>query len=148
MLGGMRILLLLLVPGLHLFAQSWDAVCRLQTSDRIRVLEIAGPEYKGTFGSCSGSAVVVRSGKGEVTVERAVVRRVQVRSGARRLRNVLIGAGIGVAIGALADQTMGAYIRNESMESSGVRAVTYVAPVAVFGGIGAAIGNWRTIYKR
>lgn len=144
----MRILLLVLIPGLHLFAQSWDAVCRLQPGDRVRVLEIAGPEHKGTFASCSGGAVAIRTDKGEATVERATVRRVQVRSGTRRLRNVLIGAGIGVAIGALADQTLGAYMRNEFTESTGVRAATYVAPVAVFGGIGAAIGNWRTVYKR
>lgn len=144
----MRFLLLLLIPSLHLPAQSWDSLRQLQPADRVRVLEIAGPEHKGTFASCSGGGVTIRTNRGEVTVERTVVRRVQVRSGARRLRNVLIGAGIGVAVGALADQTVGVYIRNESAESTGVRAVTYVAPVVVFGGIGAAMGNWRTIYKR
>lgn len=144
----MRILLFLLIPGLHLLAQSWDALRQLQPGERVRVLEIAGPEHKGTFASCSGNAVTIHTNKGEVSVERMVVRRVQVRSGARRLRNVLIGAGIGVAVGALVDQTLGAYIRNESTETAGVRAVTYVAPVAVFGGIGAAMGNWRTVYKR
>ncbi len=88
----MRLLLLLLLSALHLYAQqSWDALRQLKPGVRVRVLEI---------------------------------------------------------VGATVDQTLGAYFRNESGETSGARAVTYVAPTALFGGIAAAMGSWQTVYKR
>ena len=70
----------------------------------------------------------------------------EVRCNARRTRNLLIGLGIGVAVGVTADQTVGAYVRNESNESAGARAITYLAPIALFGAIGA-LPAYRTIYK-
>lgn len=145
----MRILLLLLLSAFSLCAQqSWDALHDLKSGDKVRVLEIAGPEHKGEFSSVSNDAITIRTSKGEVAIERARTRRVQVPSGARRVRNAVIGAAIGVAVGITVDQTLGTYFRNESGETGAARAVTYVAPIAVFGGIGAALPSWRTLYKK
>ena len=63
------------------------------------------------------------------------------------MRNVLIGAGIGVALGVTIDQTLGAYFRNEAGENDGARALTYIAPIAIFSAIGAALPSYRTIYR-
>ena len=143
----MRVLILLLVPVLQLAAQSWEALSPLRPGDKIRVLEIAGAEHKGAFSSFTPQAITLRTGSGEVSVERSRVRRIQVRSANRRIRNLAIGAAIGVAIGVTVDQTVGAYIRNESAESDGTRAVTYIAPIALFGGIAAAFPGYRTVYR-
>ena len=85
--------------------------------------------------------------KGEVSIERARVRRVEVRSASRRTMNALIGAGVGVAVGAVLDQSLGALFRNETGEGGGQRALTYLAPAAVFGGIVAAFPAYRTVYR-
>lgn len=143
----MRVLLLLLVPLLPLAAQSWDGLNQLRPGDKIRVLEIAGAEHKGAFSSFTPQAIALRTNSGEVSVERSRVRRIQVRSSNRRIRNLAIGAAIGVAVGVTVDQTLGAYLRNEAGESSGTRAVTYIAPIGLFGGIAAAFPAYRTIYR-
>lgn len=143
----MRVLPLLLVPLLHLAAQSWDGLSQLRPGDKIRVLEIAGAERKGAFSSFTPQAIALRTDSGEISVERSRVRRIQVRSSNRRIRNLAIGAAIGVAVGVTVDQTLGAYLRNEAGESSGTRAVTYIAPIGLFGGIAAALPAYRTVYR-
>ncbi len=148
MLICMRFLVLLFVTVLQLGAQSWDSMSQLRPGDQIRVLEVAGTEYKGKFSAVTGEAIILRTAKNEVSVERSRVRRVQIRSGGRRVRNLLIGAAIGVAVGVVIDQTLGQYLRNESGENGGARAVTYVAPIGVLGGIAAARPAYRTIFQR
>ena len=51
-----------------------------------------------------------------MAIERTRVRRVQVKSASRRVRNIVIGAAIGLAVGLVADQTLGTYLRNEAGE--------------------------------
>src|SRR5690242_19643860 len=105
--------------GLPLQAQSWEALSSLKPDDQVRILDAAGQEHKGSFVAVSSGVITLRSGNGDVNVERARVRRVAVRSGSRRLRNALIGAGIGLAIGLVVDNTLGVRLRNEGQESSG-----------------------------
>lgn len=143
----LRILLAFVSCALPLAAQSWDDLRGLKPGDRVKVQDTAGQERKGKFRAVSANAISIESGKSEVSVERARVRRVQVKSSARRWRNVAIGAGIGLVLGLVVDQTLGAYIRNESVESSGVRALTYIAPIGLFAGVGAASAGYRTIYR-
>jgi hypothetical protein len=145
----MRFLLLLIFTGVGLFGQqSWDSLRELKSGERIRVLEIAGTEHKGAFSTISNDAITIRTSKGEVAIDRARTRRVQVASNTRRVRNAVIGAAIGVAVGVTVDQTLGTYFRNESGETGAARAVTYVAPIAIFSGIGAALPSWRTLYQK
>jgi len=128
-------------------AQSWDRLRELQPGQSIKVKEIDGPQHSGTFRSVSADRLTMTDGKGEISIEQAKIRRVQVRSGERRLRNFLIGAGIGAAIGVVTDNTLGAYLRNESGESSGARAASYLVPIGVVGGIAAAVPAYQTIYQ-
>jgi hypothetical protein len=144
----MRLLIFVsLCCGLPLQAQSWDALRSLNPGDRVKVLETGGQEHSGVFARFSPNAISLTAGHNEVSVERSRVRRVQLRSGARRARRVLIGAAIGVAVGLTVDQTLGAYLRNESGEGTGSRAITYIAPIALFGGIAGAFPAYRTIYR-
>ena len=149
MIGAIRgssQLLLLFLFALPVGAQSWEAIRGLTTGDRIRVVDSSGATQTGAFRAVSDSSITLATALGETAVERSKVNRVEVRSSSRRTRNLLIGLGIGLAVGATVDQTVGTYLRNESNESSGARAVTYAAPIALFGAIGA-LPAYRTIYK-
>jgi hypothetical protein len=138
---------MLLIGFVRLEAQSWDSVSRLQAGTQVWVQDSKGQDHRGRISSVSADAISIETGHGQEAIERVQVRRVEVRAPSHRLRNGLIGAGIGLAVGLLTDNTLGAYLRNESGESSGTRAVTYIAPIGVFGAIGAAFPAQRTIYK-
>ena len=133
--------------GLPLSAQSWEMLRGLKPGDRVKVQEAGGQEHSGTLRTVSADAISLAVGKGEVAIEKAKVRTVKVRASGRRVRNLLIGAAIGVALGITADNTLGTYFRNESGETSGARAATYIAPIAIFGGIGAALPGYRIVYR-
>ncbi|HLY19869.1 MAG TPA: hypothetical protein VKR61_21730 [Bryobacteraceae bacterium] len=141
----MKLILALLAAGLSLQAQPWDALRALGAGDRIKVTDNAHREYQGTFQASSDRAISLETRKGPVEIERARVRRVELRSSSRRLRNVVIGVGIGVAVGVAVDQTLGTFLRNETGDDK--RALMYVAPIGLFGGIGAALPAYRTIYR-
>jgi len=129
------------------YAQYWDSLHDLKPGDPIVVMDTDGNDHKGLFRAYTADTIRLDTGKGEQAITRARVRRVQVRTSSRRLRNLLIGAGIGVAVGLTIDHTLGTYFRNEAGESAGARALTYVAPIAVFSGIGAALPGYRTVYR-
>jgi hypothetical protein len=133
------------VLALPLSAQSWDMLQSLRPGETIKVLDIKGQEDKGAFRAVTDSAITLTAGKSEKSIERARVRRVQVSSKAHRGRNAAIGAGIGIAVAVLVDQTVGAYLRNETGDSG--RAITYIAPIGLFGAIGAALPGYRTVYR-
>jgi hypothetical protein len=137
----------LLACGLSLHAQSWDALRGLGPGDRIKVVDTTHQEHVGGFTAFSERGISIETRRGVVEIERARVRRVEVRASSRRVRNILIGAGIGLAVGVAVDQTVGTYFRNEQGNNGGARAVTYIAPIALFAGIGAALSPYRTIYR-
>jgi hypothetical protein len=117
----------------------------LQAGEKIKLSSTVREEYQGRFHAVSERGISLETGKGVVEIERGRVRRVQVRASSRRVRNLLIGAAIGAAAGIAADQTIGRYLRNETGDQ--YRAVTYIAPIALFGGIAAALPAYRTIYR-
>jgi len=127
--------------------QSWDRLRELRPGQSIKVKEIDGPQHSGIFRSVSADRLTMTDGKSEISIEQAKIRRVQVRSGERRLRNFLIGAGIGAAIGVVTDNTLGVYIRNESAQGDGARAATYLLPIGLVGGIAAAVPAYQTVYR-
>jgi hypothetical protein len=142
---SLALALAVLLGAFPLSAQSWDAVRGLQKGDRVKVLERDGTEHKGAVTSVTPEAVSLATGTTQVSVDRPRVKRVQLHSPSRRVRNIAIGAGIGLALGVVVDQTVGAYLRNES--SSTGRPWSYIVPIGLFGGIGAALSPYRTIYN-
>src|SRR5262249_2961254 len=67
-------------------------------------------------------------------------------SQSRRMRNILIGVGVGAAIGLVTDQTIGRYLRNESNPAV-ARPLIWTLPIALCGGIGAASPSYPVIYQ-
>ena len=106
-------LLGVIVCALPIKGQSWDTVQGLQPGQRVKVQEIGGNERKGTVTAVTPEAISLATGKTQVSLDRSRVKRVQIHSGTRRARNIAIGAGIGVVLGVVVDQTIGAYLRNE-----------------------------------
>jgi hypothetical protein len=142
-----RVVLWLTFFGLSLQAESWDVLRGLGAGDKIKVVDANHQELKGAFTAFSDRGLSLETAKGVVEIERARVSRVQGRAGSRRVRNILIGAGIGLAVGIAVDQTVGTFFRNEQGNNGGARALTYIAPIALFGGIGATLSSYRTIYR-
>jgi hypothetical protein len=140
-------LLTLFAFTLPLAGQSWDELRSLKVGEEIKVQDTKGQESKGAFRSVSADAIALTTGKSEASIERSRVRRVQVRSGSRRARNAAIGAAVGVAIGVAVDQTLGAFFRNEGGQNEATRALTYIAPIGLLGGLGGAFPAYRTVYK-
>jgi hypothetical protein len=135
----------LLIAAVPSGAQSWDRLQSLAPGDRVRVLDTDGRHYSGVWTDVTIDAISFRAGSRAVSLERPRVRRVEVRSTPRRLRRVLIWAGIGVAIGVVVDQTLGTRLRNEGNDSG--RAAIYLGPTGVLGGIAAAFPAYRTTYR-
>jgi len=147
-MAHIRRLCLMLVTFLApLMGQSWDSLRSLPPGAQVWVLDSTGQDHRGKFSSISDTALTIETGHGQDAIDRTRVRRVVTRGPSRRLRNTLVGAGIGLGVGLLADATLGQYLRNEPGESSGTRALTYIAPIGVFGAIGASLPGRRTVYK-
>ncbi len=141
---GIRACALAILACVPLAGQSWDALPAVQ-GQQIKVMETGGEERKGICDSVSPDSIALTNGNSRIVLDRTKVRRVQVRSGSRRVRNIVIGAAIGVAVGVTVDQTVGAYLRNETGDSG--RGITYAAPIVVFAGIGAVFSGYRTVYR-
>ena len=138
-------ILLLLACLLPLHAQSWDSLSGLKSGDAVRVIDAGGQEHKGSFSAVSSESLTIRSGAGTQSIERAKVRQVKMRSTSKRIRNLLIGVGIGVGVGIAVDQSLGRALRNEGNDNQ--RALMYVGPIGLFGGIGGAFPAYRTVYR-
>lgn len=136
---------MLVAMAMPVFGQSWDELKGLKPGEAIRVEEKDGTKTSGELKSVSDLAIRYMSGSGEVEIERAKVKRVEVKSPERRLRNLLIGAAIGAAIGVVVDQTLGTRLRNES--GDGGQAVTYAATIAGGAALGALIAPYKTVYR-
>jgi hypothetical protein len=134
-----------IVCSLPLVAQSWDPVRALATGTTVKVRENGGAEHKGTVTSVTPDVIAIATGRTTVSIEKSKVTRVQVHRRHRRLRNMAIGAAIGVGVAVAVDQTLGAFLRNEGGDSG--RAITYIAPIGLFGAIGAALSPYRTVYQ-
>jgi len=125
--------------------KTWDAVGRLRPGTPVKVVTSTASEI-GQVVSSSTENLTIRTNRGEHNFARSDIIRVTSRTRSKRVRNMLIGAGIGVGVGLLADRTIGTYIRNES-NSSG-RPFIWTVPIAAGAGIGAAFPGYPVIYQK
>ena len=141
----MKPLLLALICATLLSAapKTWDNLSRLDAGAPVSVTTGSGSE-KGEFVSSSSESLTIRTRDGERKFACADVLRVSARTQSKRVRNILIGAGVGVAIGLVTDQTLGTRLRNEGNDS----ALIWPIPIAAGAGIGAAIPSYPVVYQK
>lgn len=146
----MRLLLIgLLNVGLVLAApvsKSWESLGQLDSGAPVEVVTSDHAE-KGEFVSSTTESLTIRTSRGEQRFLRPEIVRVVSRRQSRRTRNLLIGAGVGAVIGLVTDQTLGAYLRNESNPAI-ARPLIWTLPIALCGGIGATFPSYRVIYRK
>ncbi len=132
---------------LRAVSSEWDNLTILKPGQLIRVELNGSKSYEGAFQALDDEGITLRQPAGEQTVARKDTLRVYFRSKNHRVRNMIIGAGIGVVLAGLAVKV------NSStwFENTGMRNIGWVWPVGlgVFGGIGAAIptGGWHEVYR-
>ena len=146
----MRLLLIALASVGLVFAatasKTWESLGQLHSGAQIEVVTNDRAE-KGEFVSSSTESLTIHTRHGEQRFLRPEIVRVVSRTQSRRTRNVLIGVGVGAAIGLVTDQTLGAYLRNESNPVS-ARPLIWTLPIALCGGIGAAFPSYPVIYRK
>src|SRR5215831_5550108 len=134
-----------LAPALPL-SETWESLGKVNSGAPIEVVTSDRVE-RGEFVSSSTESLTIQTRRGEQRFLRQEVVRVVSRRQSRRLRNVLIGVGVGAAIGLVTDQTLGTYLRNESNPGS-ARPLIWILPIALCGGIGAAFPSYPVIYRK
>src|SRR5262245_10430570 len=89
--------------------QSWVNLSALRPSQKIRVPRMKSEQLPSRFVSVSAEAIVISLKKGEGRVSRADVMSITTPSSGKRLRNTLIGLGIGAGIGAIVGRALSSY---------------------------------------
>ena len=145
----MRLLLIaLLGAGLVPAASAshdWENVTKIKPGTRVEVVA-ADQAAKGEFIACSTESLTIRTGRGEQRFARPEVIRVVSLGRSRRLRNALIGGGVGVAVALTTDKTLGSYLHNES--NLDARPLIWILPIALGAGLGAAFPSHPVVYRK
>jgi hypothetical protein len=139
------IAILLLVSLAQAETKTWDDLRLIASGQTIRVHRSADKQ-KGAFIAVDETTLRLRTeGGSDLAVPRSEVTRVYAQSPSHRRRNFIIGAAVGVAVGALLYGTLGQLIRNESADET---AGLLFGPIILGGGIGAAAptGTMKLVY--
>jgi hypothetical protein len=129
----------------------WNVVQQLTSGQEVKVVLKEGGSRRGSFESVNDTGVVIRAGKGEQTLSRDQVARILVKSKGHRVRNVLIGAGIGAGAGLGAGASIDSNCSKTSIVCTGNKGKAILTPL--FGLLGAGIGSlipsggWREVYR-
>jgi hypothetical protein len=128
----------LLAAGGH----SWEDLQQLNQGRKIRVFLVGGDSFTGTFAGCTAESLAMRERGADRAVPRAQVRKVTTGSRPKRLRNTLIGLGIGAGGGGLV-----VWKATDAPERFGY---AIAAAIMVAGGtvIGAVLPANRTVYEK
>jgi hypothetical protein len=123
---------------------SWDNLKELRVAQKIEVVDMNLKSVKGTFVRQSAEAITLRTDNAEVAIARGDVLRVSSREGSKRMRNALIGVGVGTAAGLAA----GFGLMERETGYAGAVAGTAVLGAGVGAGVGAVLPvGTRTIYR-
>jgi hypothetical protein len=146
---------LLAMPGAS-WAQSnpasWDNLKALQAGEKIRVAQTNSKTVSGPLVSVSDAAISVEGEGGPQTVQRHDVRSVKLAKHGHRLRNALIGGGIGAGSAAILGAAIDPPCKNADEfcfgPTQGQNAGIFAVLGFVIGGvIGALIPSHATIYR-
>lgn len=112
---------------------SWANLARLTPGQKIQIVETTNQQHSGTFAGVSDSAISFNSAAGLQSVPRESVKSVKLPNHSHRLRNALIGGGVGAGAGG--GITAAAYESHGFLGGKG----TGAAVGAVLGGLGGLV---------
>ncbi len=127
-------------PGIS----DWNNLQQLRVGDKVEVVRTDLSKYKGKVLAWTEELISLRLKNRDVTISREEVYRVTQLSKGHRGRNVLIGLGLGAAVGTLIGRAQ--WCSGEP----GFNACTFVGLVMGTGigaGVGAAFPSHPTIYR-
>jgi hypothetical protein len=122
---------------------SWQNLSGLQAGQKIEVLEANSKKVSGHFLSVSEAGITLQEGAGSQMVEKQDVLRVRLMKNKHRLRNTLIGAGIGAGTGAVIGGAWNNGFFPRGL-AAGVLATVFLVPGAV---VGVLVPSNETIYR-
>lgn len=124
----------------------WKNLDALKAGDSVGVVQADMKRVEGVFGGWSEAGITVDGAQ----VAKDQVMRVYRRGGMSRAMRTLIGAGAGLAIGAVIAETAGKRFGNEGSNFGGVaRGGWYAIGLGAGAGLGAASGSgYQTVYQR
>jgi len=138
----MNLALLLLIPALAADSSDWTHVQSLHRGARIGVIQSDMKRVEGRFEGATATSITIDG----AAVPKDNVMRVYQRARVNRLARTLIGAGAGLAGGAIVNATASERFRNEG---SDITAGAIGGGVAIGAGIGALSGGgYHTVYRK
>lgn len=139
---------------------SWENLSALQAGQKIQVVDMNSKKHSGTFVNVSGIAISYQDAAGEQTIQKQDVRSVKLLGSKHRVRNTLVGIGVGGGVGAGTGAGIGAATFHSCSSqsfcvqpvgkggSTGIAAVVGFAGGAAVGAIvGALLPGHSTIYR-
>jgi hypothetical protein len=79
---------------------SWTNLSRLQSGQKIQVVEMNSKKHSGTFLNVSNAAISCQDAAGEQAIQKQDVRSVKLMENKHRLRNAFLAGGLGAGVGA------------------------------------------------
>jgi hypothetical protein len=122
----------------------WARVVSLPMGTKISVSQRGASTNTGLIQAVTADVIRMNSGAQAITIAKGDTTKVVNLSRNHRLRNLLIGAGIGVIGGVILDKTANTRFTNEGSSYSGA---FYGASIAIGAGIGALIPSHPVIYR-
>jgi hypothetical protein len=135
-------------------ARDWASLGHSQAisaGSEIEVRTTGHKRYRGQFKAADADALVVTTASGEQRLARAAVSRVSTKKPGHRLRNTLIGFGIGTAaglsLGAIADARCTGNCVEGNMPLGKEAGTALGALIGTVIGAVIPTGGWREVYR-
>lgn len=146
------LLVLLVSSSLHAAeTPAWDGLKQLHAGQQVRVVLKDGTSVQGRFQSLRDDAIVINAKGTDQVLSRPNVQQVAGRGPSHRLRNTLIGAGIGAGGGLITGAAIDSDCSSRDIVCTGNYGKAILTPA--FAAVGAAIGaliptgHWQSIYR-
>jgi len=135
-------MLLIVLAMLAADNAQWSSVQSIHRGERIGLIQSDMKRVEGRFEGATDQGITIDS----TTIAKDNVVRVYQRPHVNRLTRTLIGAGVGLAAGAIINGTVGTRFTNEGSDITGL---AIGGGTAVGAGIGALSGGgYHTVYRK
>ena len=123
----------------------WSNLQTLHPGDRIGIIQSNQKRVEGRFTRVGDSGITIDAGR-EITLTQDQVVRVYKRPRLTRSKWALVGAGLGLIVGAIINATAGQRFRNEGGD---ITAGALLGGAGIGAGIAALSGGrYKTVYQR